>query len=591
MKAIFLTQDQIIAEEGSPRIPFFSLVGASAPATDLALLTASDDGFLMEPGGGINYYLADGGCIDRFGRPNPCSVCAVRPAILLDPGEESLLQHRREEGEVATVEYGFFPTTVLDRSMRDLAEKNLREHGLADTGRHVTIMGKQHPVYRLGAKQIIVVTVEDSGANGFITLSDGTVVSEGELVFLEFRPVRWLYDAKLRLLVSGMALFAGLSRSETAAYLQGPFLRELAPDVEPDLPVDAGFKMVRHDELSLIRAYVDANIPVFIHGLSGDGKSDRVRQIDPQALDIELVNETPETINGRAVYNEAKDEIIDIKPAWLIRLERLCRNGEQHILFFDELTNATKQTQSVIFKIVLERFVNNRWPLPESARIVAAGNDRSESSASHDLAEPLFGRFAHIYIRTTVENWMPWAVRSRLNPYVMEFLANNDLYLRTPYTGTEGHADPRRWEMVSKALDASGNDFSLLEPIVGRDPAEAFVRFFRARQELAAVGNYSDEELARFSIARKYQLAQQCLILCTGTTATILSDAAEIKLSPREQEAFELVHRLGPEYEAWFRYMLERKQAFTASDLEHPAELHGESSIEELPAEDPWVNA
>ncbi len=145
--------------------------------------------------------------------------------------------------------------------------------------------------------------------------------------------------------------------------------------------------------------------------------------------------------------------------------------------------------------------------------------------------------------------------------------------------------------MVSKALDASGNDFSLLEPIVGRDPAEAFVRFFRARQELAAVGNYSDEELARFSIARKYQLAQQCLILCTGTTATILSDAAEIKLSPREQEAFELVHRLGPEYEAWFRYMLERKQAFTASDRVRPAELHGESSIEELPAEDPWVNA
>ena len=591
MKAIFLTHDQLIAEEGSPRIPLFGLVGASAPASDLALLTAPDDGFLLEPGGGINYYLADGECIDRFGRRNPCAVCAVRPAVLLDPGEESLLQHRREEGEIATVEYGFYPSTVLDRSMRDLAEKNLREHSLADTGRHITVMGKQHPVYRLGAKQIIVVTVEDGGANGYITLSDGTVASEGDLVFLELRPVRWLYDAKRRLLVSGMALFAGLNRAETASYLQGPFLRELAPDVEPDLPVDAGYKMVRHDELSLIRAYVDANIPVFIHGLSGDGKSDRVRQIDPQALDIELVNETPETINGRAVYNEAKDEIIDIKPAWLIRLERLCRNGEQHILFFDELTNATKQTQSVIFKIVLERFVNNRWPLPESARIVAAGNDRSESSASHDLAEPLFGRFAHIYIRTTVENWMPWAVRSRLNPYVMEFLANNDLYLRTPYTGTEGHADPRRWEMVSRALDASGNDFSLLEPIVGRDPAEAFVRFFRARQELAAVGNYSDEELTRFSVARKYQLAQQCLILCTGTTTSIQNDSAEMTLSAREQEAFELVHRLGPEYEAWFRYMLERKQAFTASDRVHPAELRGDSSVEEVPAEDPWVNA
>ena len=285
---------------------------------------------------------------------------------------------------------------------------------------------------------------------------------------------------------------------------------------------------------------------MFIHGLTGDGKSDRVKEIDPQVLDIELVNETPETINGRAVYNETTDQIIDIKPVWLVKLERLCEDGELHILFFDELTNATKQTQSVIFKIVLERFVNNRWPLPPNARIVAAGNDRSESSASHDLAEPLFGRFAHVYIHTTVENWMPWAVRTRINPYILEFLANNDLYLRTPYTGTEPNADPRRWEMASRALDASGNDFALLEAIVGRDTSEAFVKFFRAQQQLAALGHYTDEELRRFSVARKYQLAQQCLYLAAA----------------REKEALELVRRLGPEYEAWFRYMTERKKSY-----------------------------
>ena len=393
---------------------------------------------------------------------------------------------------------------------------------------------------------MIVLTLEQGGANGYIQLSDGTIVSEGDRVFLELRPVRWLYDAENRLLISCMALFGGWNREDGAAYLNGAFLAELAPEAEDELPENGAFRFVKHDELSLIRAYVEADIPVFIHGLSGDGKSDRVREIDPQALDIELVNETPETINGRAVYNEAKDEIVDIKPAWLVRLERLCKNGEPHILFFDELTNATKQTQSVIFKIVLERFVNNRWPLPQSARIVAAGNDRSESSASHDLAEPLFGRFAHVYIRTTVENWMPWAVRTRINPYILEFLANNDLYLRTPYTGTEPHADPRRWEMASRALDASGNDFALLEPIVGRDTSEAFVKFFRAQQQLAALGHYTDEELRRFSVARKYQLAQQCLYLAAA----------------REKEALELVRRLGPEYEAWFVYMTERKKSY-----------------------------
>ena len=542
MKSIFLSPEQAFDQP----LPLFEKVGTAAPASDLALLTVPDDGFVHEAGGGMNYYLAGDACVDRFGRRNPCTACAFRPALLLEPGEEALLQHERKDGTVTTVDYGLYPTTILDRSLRDLAEKQLSERSLRDTGRHITVRGTQQPVYRLGAKQMIVLTLEQGGANGYLQLSDGTIASEGDRVFLELRPVRWLYDAENRLLISCMALFGGWNREEGAAYLNGSFLSELAPEAEDELPEEGAFRFVKHDELSLIRAYVEADIPVFIHGLSGDGKSDRVRQIDPEALDIELVNETPETINGRAVYNEAKDEIVDIKPAWLVRLERLCRNGEPHILFFDELTNATKQTQSVIFKIVLERFVNNRWPLPESARIVAAGNDRSESSASHDLAEPLFGRFAHVYIRTTVENWMPWAVRTRINPYILEFLANNDLYLRTPYTGTEPNADPRRWEMASRALDASGNDFALLEPIVGRDTSEAFVKFFRAQQQLAALGHYTDEELRRFSVARKYQLAQQCLYLAAA----------------REKEALELVRRLGPEYEAWFRYMTERKKSY-----------------------------
>ncbi|MBO5556901.1 MAG: ATP-binding protein, partial [Oscillospiraceae bacterium] len=399
--------------------------------------------------------------------------------------------------------------------------------------------------YQLGAKQIVCLSLEQTSANGYVRLGDGSIVSEGDLAFLELRPVRWLYDEANRLLVSCMALFAGLDRDQAAAYLTGDFLPELTARDEGEEPAaDGAFRVGAHDELSLIRAFVEADIPLFLHGLSGDGKSDRVRQVDPQALDIELVNETPETINGRAIYNEAKNEIVDVKPVWLVKLEQLCQDGQLHILFFDELTNATKQTQSVIFKIVLERFVNNRWPLPPTARIVAAGNDRSESSAAHDLAEPLFGRFAHLYIRTTVENWMPWAVRSRINPYVLEFLANNDLYLRTPFTGTAGHADPRRWEMVSKALDASGNDLALLEPIVGRDTAETFIRFFKAQQQLAALGTYTDEELSRFGVARRYQLAQQCLYLAAA----------------RPEEARALVTRLGPEFLAWFEYVLKRKE-------------------------------
>ena len=542
MKSIFLSHKQLFENP----LPLFRAVGTAAQASDLVLSTITDDGFALSDKY-VNYFLSGEDCVDRFGRDHREKICAVRPALLLEPGDEKQLRHPREVNDLVTVELGSYPFAILDSSMRDMAEKQYREGTLRKTGSSYTVLGMQRDVYRLGAKQIIRIAASEEMSGGYIQLSDGSVVAPSEEIFIEVRPVRWYYDEINKLLICGRALFAGMSREEANAYLGDKFIEELL--AEDDSEIASGsfgttYHIEEHDELDLIRAYIKADIPVFIHGLTGDGKSDRVKEIDPQVLDIELVNETPETINGRAVYNETNDEIIDIKPVWLVKLERLCEDGELHILFFDELTNATKQTQAVIFKIVLERFVNNRWALPPNARIVAAGNDRAESSVAHDLAEPLFGRFAHIYIRTTVENWMPWAVRKKINPYVMEFLANNDLYLRTAYTGTEGYADPLRWEMVSRILDSSGNDFALIEPIVGRDTAEAFIRFFRAQEEMTDLAKYTDEEIAHLTVARKYQIAQQCLY------------AAAAK--PEEAEA--LVERLGAEFAAWFRYVLSRKQ-------------------------------
>ena len=542
MKSIFLSHKQLFE---SP-LPLFRTVGTMAQASDLVLSTIPDEGFTLSENS-VNYFLSGEDCVDRFGRDHRSNTCAVRPAILLEPGDEKRLSHAREVSDIVTVELGTYPYVLLDPSMREMAEKQYSEGTLKKTGTSYTIAGEERPVYRLGAKQIVRVPVTEETAAGYVQFSDGSAIVAGDEVFLEVRPIRWYYDEINKLLICGRALFAGLSREEAGDYLKEGFIDELL--AEDDREIASGsfgtsYHIEEHDEMDLIRAFVKANIPVFIHGLTGDGKSDRVKEIDPQVLDIELVNETPESINGRAVYNETNDEIIDIKPVWLVKLERLCEDGELHILFFDELTNATKQTQAVIFKIVLERFVNNRWPLPENARIVAAGNDRNESSVAHDLAEPLFGRFAHIYIRTTVENWMPWAVRKRINPYVMEFLANNDLYLRTAYTGTEGYADPRRWEMASRILDSSDNDFALIEPIVGRDTAEAFIRFFRAQEEMTDLAKYTDEEIARLTAARKYQIAQQCLYAA----------------SAKPKEAEELVGRLGPEFTAWFRYVLDRKR-------------------------------
>ena len=542
MKSIFLSHKQVF---DSP-LSIFRAIGTMAQATDLITATMPEDGFSIDFGN-VNYFLSEGDFADRLGRDDICNNSAVRPAIMLEPGDEKLLKNAREINNVVTVELGSYPSDILESSMRDMAEKEFNSGKLKKTEMTYTIAGKEYEVYRFGAKEIIRISVTEETPSGYVQLSDGSVATSAEEVFIEVKPIRWYYDEVNKLLICGKALFAGLDRDAATSYLEGEFLDELlASDKETiaDTASNKSYHFEEHDELDTIRAFLKADIPVFIHGLAGDGKSDRVKEIDPQVLDIELVNETPETINGRAVYNESKDEIIDIKPVWLVKLERICEDGKLHILFFDELTNATKQIQAIIFKIVLERFVNNRWPLPENARIVAAGNDREESSVAHDLAEPLFGRFAHLYIKTTIENWMPWAVSKEINPYVMEFLANNDLYLRTAFTGTEGYADPRRWEMVSRLLDSSDNDFALLEPILGHDTADAFVKFFRAQEEMADLAQYTDEEIEHLTVSRKYQIAQQCLYVA--------------KSQPQEAET--LVQKLGPEFASWYRYVLARKR-------------------------------
>jgi len=194
MKSIFLSPEQVFSQG----LSLLDTIDAAAPATDLALLTAVDDGFLTD-GICINYFLSRA-CVNRFGREDNCAVCAVRPALLLEEGDEAQLSRRQQEGSLVTVEYGSYPYVILDSSLRALAEREYERGALRRTGKQVHIAGESLPVYRLGAKEIVRAALQPGSANGFVRLSDGTVVSEGEQVFLEMRPVRWLYDEKNGLL-------------------------------------------------------------------------------------------------------------------------------------------------------------------------------------------------------------------------------------------------------------------------------------------------------------------------------------------------------------------------------------------------------
>ena len=160
MKSTFSSHNQVFDRP----LHFFRALGTAAPASDLARLTALDDGFLMEDGGGINYYLSGSDCVDRFGRNNPCESCAVRPVLLLEEGEETLLRHVEDKGSITMAEYGYYPTTVLSRGLREMAEKTLADNALQASGLSVTVAGKKFPVYLLASREVILLTLEQGGA-------------------------------------------------------------------------------------------------------------------------------------------------------------------------------------------------------------------------------------------------------------------------------------------------------------------------------------------------------------------------------------------------------------------------------------------
>ena len=175
MKSIFLSHKQLFENP----LPLFRAAGTSVHASDLVLVTIPDDGFTLS-GDRVNYFLSGADCADRFGRDHIDSNCAVRPVLLMEPGDEKLLSQIRESGGIVTAELGTFPTAILESSMREMAEKQYRDGTLKKTGMSYTIAGEKRDVYRLGAKQIVRIAVTEETPSGYVQLSDGSAVTAGE---------------------------------------------------------------------------------------------------------------------------------------------------------------------------------------------------------------------------------------------------------------------------------------------------------------------------------------------------------------------------------------------------------------------------
>jgi len=86
-------------------------------------------------------------------------------------------------------------------------------------------------------------------------------------------------------------------------------------------PYDFNFDGVSEEEI--IRGAVENNVSVFLHGRSSEGKSARVKQLDPDCEIIYMRNATPDSLNGKSVYNAATGEMIDVPPSLVFKDKKM----------------------------------------------------------------------------------------------------------------------------------------------------------------------------------------------------------------------------------------------------------------------------
>ena len=481
---------------------------------------------------------------------------AVRP-VLQSSVIFSQISPNRVRGYNGTeeVEYGEYPQNAADFRMQNILESEYNR-GMNKTGRSYTFDSVKYKDYDIGFKPVtyeeyeyqgkkyIRIKVNSDFSGNEFKLSNGAVYIDDDYAWVEVSPVKWLIDDRTGILISKKGLVSGIrfldketeykgdfDRTEMKEYLDRYMLPNLtqtvtftrAYDMTPEEKAKFeeeqkraekrrnpyGLKLGQVSEEEIIRGAIESGVAVFLHGPSSEGKSARVKQIDPTCEIIYLRNATPESLNGKSVYNGSTGEMMDVPPTWLKKLQEKCEKepDKLHVVFFDEITNALPSIQGIAFNIVLDREVNGIWKLPENARIVAAGNDMKDSLAANQLAEPLFNRFAHVYIKTTTEGWLKWASEHNIHPAIYSYIAyKKGETLRSKYDGERPNADPRKWEMASKMLYATGSP-EMLRALVGEDITREFVQF--CNQQVITLddvinGNYTNRDIQALNTAERY---------------------------------------------------------------------------------------
>jgi len=236
-----------------------------------------------------------------------------------------------------------------------------------------------------------------------------------------------------------------------------------------------------------LQILIETDIPCFIHGSPGIGKSyivnDIAKQNNLQLIDVRLSQ--LDAVDLRGIPTIDNEQTKWMPPVFLPNDE-----NSKGILFLDELNSAALSVQAAIYQLVLDRKIGE-YTLPKGWRIICAGNKINDKGIVFKLPSPLINRMVHIVLEAKYDDFKVWAIQNGIHPFVIGFLGfRPDLLSSEIPSSSETNpafCTPRAWNMLSNIIKKN-EDINILHPIiygaVGYGAGIEFISFVKVYKTL-----------------------------------------------------------------------------------------------------------
>ena len=403
---------------------------------------------------------------------------------------------KRARDGILEVEYGYYPQKAVAKDMQERLERAYKNRTISRTKNSYTtdsvaydnydtsFQPQAHQEYEYNGKRYVRVNANSYYDGNYFTLSNGEKYKDGDSVWLEVSPVKWIVDEKSHMMITEKLIFAGVQFNKESNYHTEDFDKTdiktfmdrylsrdleqsrgkitLGEETEEFKPRKSRLQKLNPDktkeqdrakmtDTEIIHNWIEAGESVLLRGPSGIGKTERIKSLYPDLIYMKLTNNMfPEKVVGSVnlqtgqsippdfaktvIMQEATEEerklveeniqnIYDIADEVY---ERSKTSDKKVVIMLDELLNVKPAVQSLVYTLVLNRMVEigKGLKLPDNVVVVATGNQKKYSNVAEDLAEPLEKRFDHILdMEPKVGEWITeYAIPQKIHPAVIGYM-------------------------------------------------------------------------------------------------------------------------------------------------------------------------